>query len=80
LDATFFKTQSHALEATVDNSQIGELYFQLYANLKDHLMNNDEKPTAQPAAGRIPPFGLDIDLPNGIGHPWWSCFADEESR
>jgi iron complex outermembrane receptor protein len=26
-------------------------------------MNNDEKPTALPAPGRVPPFALDVDLP-----------------
>ena len=26
-------------------------------------MNNDDKPTAQPMAGRIPPFALDVSLP-----------------
>ena len=48
LDATFFKTHSHAGELTMRprSSAVSEVYAQVYANLKDHLMNNDEKPTA----------------------------------
>jgi len=63
LDATFFKTGSHALELDWDRTGWGQLYVQFYANLKEHLMNNAEKPTGRPMPGRIPPFGLDIALP-----------------
>lgn len=65
LDATFFKTHSHAGELTFrpSGSMVSEVYAQVYANLKDHLMNNDEKPTAFNMAGRVPPFGLRIALP-----------------
>jgi iron complex outermembrane receptor protein len=65
LDATFFKTQSHAIEMTWKpvGHKISELYAQFFLNFKGHLMNNDEKPTAGPMPGRIPPFGLRVDLP-----------------
>jgi len=65
LDATFFKTQSHALELTLrrEGGPIDEVYAQFFLNDKEHLMNNDEKPTAQPMPGRVPPFGLRVDLP-----------------
>ena len=42
---------------------VAEVYAQVYGNLKDHLMNNDEKPTARDMPGRMPPFGLRVDLP-----------------
>ena len=64
LDATYFYARSHALELTWSgDGTVAEIYGQLYANRKDHLMNNDEKPTAQPAPGRIPPFGIEVALP-----------------
>lgn len=63
LDATYFKTQSHAFELVWDRPRLGQLYAQIYANLKDHRMNNDEKPTARDAPGRVPPFGIRVDLP-----------------
>ncbi len=65
LDATFFKTHSHAGEVTwrPQASIVSEIHGQVYANLKDHLMNNDEKPTAFDMLGRIPPFGLRVELP-----------------
>ncbi|MEM7051839.1 MAG: TonB-dependent receptor [Acidobacteriota bacterium] len=65
LDATFFYTRSHALSLHRERvgSGFSEIYGQLYVNRKDHRMNNDEKPTAQPMAGRIPPFALRVDLP-----------------
>ena len=59
------------------DSVVTEVFGQVYANLKDHLMNNDEKPTALPMAGRVPPFGLRIDLPTtsdttgGSGYVAW---------
>ncbi len=64
LDATYFYTRSHNLEVSHARSGgLNEIYGQVYANRKDHRMNNDEKPTALPAPGRIPPFGLRVDLP-----------------
>ena len=64
LDATYFYARSHALELTWSgDGAVSEIYGQLYGNHKDHLMNNDEKPTAQPAPGRIPPFGIEVALP-----------------
>lgn len=65
LDATYFYARSHALEATWSPAAAGvqEVYGQLYVNRKDHLMNNDAKPTALPQPGRVPPFGIDVYLP-----------------
>jgi len=65
LDATFFKTQSYALEANWTPSAAGvdEAFGQLYLNDKEHLMNNDNKPTAEPNPDRIPPFPIQVDLP-----------------
>ncbi len=64
LDATYFYARSHVLDLTWSGEgAVSEVFGQLYANHKDHLMNNDEKPTAQPAPGRIPPFGIEVALP-----------------
>ena len=65
LDATLFETFSHAVDArwSPTGGRLQELYAQYYVNLKDHRMNNDEKPTARPMAGRVPPFALRVDLP-----------------
>lgn len=63
LDATFFETQSHAVEVDWDRGGEGRFYAQFFVNNKDHLMNNDNKPTARPMPGRIPPFGIAVDLP-----------------
>ena len=65
LDATYFKTRSYNAEYSWSGSQgaLESVRAQVYANHKDHLMNNDEKPTALDMPGRIPPFGLDVDLP-----------------
>lgn len=37
-----------------------------YANDVDHRMNNDEKPTARPAPGRMPPFPLEVIIDTGV--------------
>ncbi len=64
LDATYFYARSAALELTWNGTgAVSEVYSQLYSNRKDHRMNNDEKPTAQNAPGRIPPFAIAVDLP-----------------
>ncbi len=64
LDATYFHTRSHALEMSAFPGSSGlQVYGQLYSNRKDHRMNNDEKPTAQPNANRMPPFAIAVDLP-----------------
>lgn len=70
LDATYFYTRSAALELTWSGAGAGsragtvsQVYGQVYANRKDHRMNNDEKPTGRDMPGRIPPFALDVDLP-----------------
>ena len=64
LDATYFYARSHVFELTWNGEgAVSEVYGQLYANHKDHLMNNDEKPTARDMPGRIPPFALEVALP-----------------
>lgn len=65
LDANYFITRSHAWEYSWQpvGGHLTEIFGQLYLNHKDHLMNNDEKPTALPMPGRMPPFGLRIDYP-----------------
>jgi iron complex outermembrane recepter protein len=40
--------------------------FQTYFNQVDHVMNNDEKPTAVAVPNRIPPFALDIKVDSEI--------------
>ncbi len=65
LDATFFETRSHAVEFShaPEAGLLTEIAARAYANLKDHLMNNDGKPTALRDPGRTPPFPLRVDLP-----------------
>ncbi|MEM9291415.1 MAG: TonB-dependent receptor [Acidobacteriota bacterium] len=65
LTAELFDTDSHALGAQFvpDSGDWSEIYVQVYANLKDHRMNNSGKPTAVAMPGRIPPFALRVDLP-----------------
>ena len=65
LDATFFETRSHAVEFShaPETGLLTEVAGRAYANLKDHLMNNDGKPTALRDPGRTPPFPLRVDLP-----------------
>ena len=64
LDATYFYTRSYGVEwSKTLKGSVSEIFVQLYDNRKDHRMNNDEKPTAQPNPNRIPPFPLDVDLP-----------------
>ena len=65
LDATFFETQSHSLDVThqAAGGVLTELAGQVYFNLKDHLMNNDAKPTARANPHRTPPFPIRVDLP-----------------
>ncbi len=65
LDATFFETQSHALEFShaPAGGVLTELAGRAYVNRKDHLMNNDDKPTALRNPDRTPPFPIRVDLP-----------------
>ena len=65
LDATFFETQSHALEFShaPANGLLTEIAARAYVNLKDHLMNNENKPTARRDGRRTPPFPIRVDLP-----------------
>ena len=65
LDATFFETQSHALAFSHAPAAgvLTELAGRAYVNRKDHLMNNDDKPTAVPNRHRTPPFPIRVHLP-----------------
>ena len=65
LDATFFETQSHALEFSHAPAAgvLTEITGRAYVNLKDHLMNNEDKPTALRNHHRTPPFPIRVDLP-----------------
>ena len=65
LDATFFETQSHAVEFshTPAGGVLAEIVGRAYVNLKDHLMNNENKPTALRNHSRTPPFPIRVDLP-----------------
>ena len=65
LDATFFETQSHAVEFTHAPGEgvVTELAGRAYANLKSHLMNNENKLTALRDDNRTPPFPIRVDLP-----------------
>ncbi len=61
----YFYTRSNAVGLTWNpaGGALSEIRGQFYLNLKDHLMNNEEKPTARPMPGRTPPFGLLVDIP-----------------
>ena len=65
LDATFFETQSHALAFSHAPAAgvLTELAGRAYVNRKDHLMNNDDKPTAARDRHRTPPFPIRVHLP-----------------
>ena len=65
LDATFFETQSHAVELahTPAEGKLSEIVGRAYVNRKDHLMNNENKPTALRDHQRTPPFPIRVDLP-----------------
>lgn len=66
LDATYFTHRGHNLEASWVGGHGGattEVFGRLYSNHKSHRMNNDEKPSALPDLDRMPPFGIDVDLP-----------------
>lgn len=65
LDANYFYTRSHSVELqwSPAAARLDTAFARVYANRKDHRMNNDEKPTAQPNPNRIPPFGIAVDLP-----------------
>ena len=65
LDATFFETHSHALAFShaPASGVLTELAGRAYVNRKDHLMNNDGKPTAVRDRRRTPPFPIRVHLP-----------------
>jgi len=61
LDATYFKNRAHSLEYVWNGGgALTEARVQAYANIKDHAMSNDQKPTARPNPDRTPPFALDV--------------------
>ncbi len=87
LDASYFFTNSHAvdLDWQAPSTSAGPgtggrvlrgVHAQVYSNEKRHRMNNDEKPTALPMPGRVPPFGLDVDLPTHADTRGASVHAD----
>jgi len=64
MDAVFFETRSHKAELLWQpRSGPDEVFGTLYVNNKDHLMNNDQKPSAQPDPDRMPPFGTEAIVP-----------------
>ena len=65
LDATYFETQSHALDLSYlpVSGLVSQIAGQIYLNSKSHAMNNINKPTARPMVGRTPPFAINVDLP-----------------
>ena len=65
LDATYFRTQSHALDIAHQRpgGLVSEIAAQVYLNAKRHRMNNDNKPTALANVQRTPPFAIAVDLP-----------------
>ena len=84
LDATFFRTQSHALEISHarEAGVLSEVVAQVYVNAKDHLMNNHNKPSAQPVPNRTPPFPIRVDLPassDTIGGRFHVAFEDRDA-
>jgi iron complex outermembrane recepter protein len=84
LDATYFRTRSHRLAWAWAGAggSLDTLAASIYSNRKDHRMNNDEKPSALDAPGRMPPFGLRVDVPTesntsgarGAAELSWSSF------
>ena len=84
LDATYFYTRNYGAEVSWSGgSAVSELYFQLYDNRKDHRMNNNEKPTAQPNPNRVPPFPIQVDLPtesNTFGGRGFAVWGGDEWR
>jgi len=65
LDASYFKTHSHTLRGTrrFEGGVLRAFEAEAYVHRKDHRMNNDDKPTALPNPDRIPPFGIEVELP-----------------
>ena len=79
LDATYFYTRSQSLAFESSPRDSVRLSGRVYLNFKDHLMNNDEKPTAQPDPNRIPPFPIEVDLP-AESNTWGAQFQAELDR
>lgn len=68
LDADFFRASNVAVSLDTDQPSgvLREGQAKLYYNYTDHAMDNDEKPTAMPMEGRMPPFALDVDVDSKI--------------
>ncbi|MDZ7771713.1 MAG: TonB-dependent receptor [Balneolaceae bacterium] len=64
LDADYFDAYNLAAdwELRPEEGLVSAVNAKLYLNQVDHGMDNDDKPTAQPAPGRMPPFGLDVEV------------------
>jgi len=87
LDASYFFTNSHAVDLDwrapaasaapdTEGRVLRGVHAQVYSNEKRHRMNNDEKPTALPMPGRVPPFGIEVDLPTHADTRGASVHAD----
>ena len=70
LDATYFKNRSHVLEYGWSGASgaLLEGFAQASVNRKDHLMNNEEKPTGRDMAGRIPSLCTRHRTSDGVEH------------
>lgn len=68
LDADYFDASNLAAtwEMTPASGVLQSLEAKAYWNRTDHAMDNDEKPTAQPMEGRVPPFALDVDVDSRV--------------
>ncbi len=72
LDADFFNTYHLQAEwslrrpAGLGSSRLRDLDIMAYVYDVDHLMDNDEKPTALPDPGRMPPFATDVRTGAGV--------------
>lgn len=59
LDAEFFKASYAAARYDLHTSGL-RFGISGYYSFVDHQMDNDDKPSAQPMPGRVPPFGLEV--------------------
>lgn len=69
LDATFFNTYQLQSEYAWRNDRAGRLReadVMAYVYDVDHLMDNDDKPTALADPARTPPFATDVETQSGV--------------
>jgi len=68
LDATYFHTLNLSSRWQLDRNAGTLRHFDVlgYVNNVRHAMNNDNKPTAQANANRIPPFPLDVRVTSQV--------------